>query len=382
MADVNIQDYQNLLRASIDAKLSTMDSTFSNTIGLQLTKDKLLVWLNEPASLTLNSDLKDKIEQIISSVLYPYWVVKHKAGLTLVPRLDAPPESARAIAYDLHFGIYGRLTVDSISSTNLYQDNHGNLKIALMDDYYWSIRDHLAIMASTRGGKTTLLRYLISNCAGYSKIKVKNGAVDDGAQTIIVIDPKLDGDLRATTLAVGGSYLAPDFSKSDNSYIDQVNTALKSIIDLMRSRADYKKQNPKIKFKDVFVFLDEAITIPALGSTKTRAIYISLLDRVLMMGAGFQIHVVMASQSFIVGTQGAVSSQGRLEFGARILLTSRLTAENVQYLFKDLDVPAINNLILDQDAHGLLSVGICDCEGDGNIVPFKSPYFTDLGGGN
>ena len=57
MEGINLQDYQNLLRASIDAKLSTMDSTFSNSIGLKLTRDRLLVWLNEPASITLNISL-------------------------------------------------------------------------------------------------------------------------------------------------------------------------------------------------------------------------------------------------------------------------------------------------------------------------------------
>lgn len=379
MEEINIQDYQNLLRASIDAKLSTMDSTFSNTIGLELTRNRLLVWLNEPASITLDKDFKDQIEQIASSVLYPFWIVKHKAGLTLVPRYNKPPESARAISYDLHYGIYQRLTVDRVSSTNLYQNDKGEIKIGLMSDYFWSVRDHLAIMAATRGGKTTLLRYLISNCTGYSKVKVKNGAVDDGAQTITVIDPKLDGELRATTLAVGGTYLAPDFGKSDNSYIDDINTALKEIIDLIRRRAQRKKLDPKIKFMDVFVVIDEAISIPALATSKTRAIYMSLLDRILLMGAGFSIHVIMASQSFLVGSQGALSSQARLEFGARILLASRLSVENTQFLFRDLDGDALNNLVLDQDVRGLLAVGICDCEGDGNIVPFKAPYFKDLG---
>lgn len=380
MEGINLQDYQNLLRASIDAKLSTMDSTFSNSIGLKLTRDRLLVWLNEPASITLNNDFKSQIEQIISSVLYPYWVVKHKAGLSLVPRYGEPPEAARAIAYDLHFGIYQRLEVDRVSSTNLYINNQNNIKIALMDDYFWTpqVSPHLAIMAITRGGKTTLLRYLISNCSGYSKIKVKNGAIDDGAQSIVVIDPKLDANLRATTLNVNGTYIAPDFAKSDNSFLDTVNIQLKTIIDLMRARADRKKQNSKIKFKDLFCVVDEAITIPALGTSKTRSIYMGLLDRILMMGAGFNIHVIMASQSFLVGAQGALSSQARLEFGARILLASRLTIDNTQFLFKDLDGDALNNLILDQDAHGLLSVGICD-NGDGNIVPFKAPFFKDLG---
>lgn len=383
--NIDIKSYENLLRASIDAKLSTMDSTFTNTIGLKLSKNRLLVWLNEPASLTLDNDFKNTIEQIASSVLYPYWILKHKAGLSLIPRYDQPPESARALAFSLHFGIYQRLNVNKISSTNLYQNNKNDLKIALMDDFYWcpdgssdapNVPD-LAIEAATRNGKTTLLRYLVVNCNGYAKIKAQNGALDDGFTTIIVIDPKLDANLRATTLAVKGDYLAPDFSKSDNSYLDTVNIKLKGIIDIMRDRAQKKKFNPSLHFKDIFLVIDEAITLPTFGTSKTKTIYMSLLDKILMLGAAFQIHVLMSSQSFLVGPQGALSSQARLEFGCRILLANRITSENTQFLFKDLDSAAINNLILDEDERGLLAVGIADC-GDGNIVPFKSPYFFDL----
>lgn len=375
--NINISEYENLLRSSIDAKLNTMDSTFSNSIGLKLTKNKLLVWLNEPSSITLDNDFKTKIEQIASSILYPFWIVKHKGGLTLVPRFGEPAESARALSYDLHFGIYKRLQVDKISSTNLFENDKHDVKIALMEDYYWKPKNHLAIQSISRGGKTTLLRYLITNCNGYSKIKIKNGAVNDNFPTIIVIDPKLDADLRDTTLKVNGEYISPDFSKSDNNFLDQVNTTLKHVIDLMQLRAEQRKQNLKIKFKDVFIVIDEGITLPALGTTKTRAIYMSLLDRLLMMGAGFNIHVLMASQSFLAGSQGALSSQGRLEFGSKILLANRITTENVQFLFKGLDTAGINNLILDEDAFGLVGVGIADCE-DG-LVPFKSPYFRDLG---
>lgn len=376
---VDIEEYQNLLRSSIDAKLSTMDSTFTNSIGLKLSKDKLIVWVNEPSSIILNNEFKNIIEQIISGVLYPFWIVKHKAGLTLVPRFGEPPESARALAFDLHFGIYQRLIVDKINSVNVYQNDKKEVAILLAHDLMWNIDKipELAIQAITRNGKTTLLRYLIVNCDGCSKIKVKNGALDDGFSNVVVIDPKLDADLRATTLSINGKYIAPDFTKSDNNFVDQINIQLKEIIDLMRTRAEIRKNNPKQRFKDIFIAIDEAITIPSLGTTKTKAIYFSLLDRLMMMGAGFGIHVIMSSQSFLVGSQGALSSQARLEFGAKILLANRLTAENVQFLFKDLDTSSINNLILDEDEFGLLGVGIADL-GDG-IVSFRSPYIKDLG---
>ena len=80
----NIQSYSRLLRSALDAKLNTDDSSFSNSIGLKLTKNSLIVWLNEPSESILNVDFKDKIEQIASSILYPQFVVQHKAGLTLI----------------------------------------------------------------------------------------------------------------------------------------------------------------------------------------------------------------------------------------------------------------------------------------------------------
>lgn len=71
MSDIDdvLTNYGELVRASIDAKLSDTDNSFNNTVGIQLTKNKLLVWLNEPSTLILNVELKNKLEQIISSVL-------------------------------------------------------------------------------------------------------------------------------------------------------------------------------------------------------------------------------------------------------------------------------------------------------------------------
>lgn len=380
-----IDAYSRLARASIDAQLKSDDTSFSNSIGLKLTKNRLLVWVNEPSELIINNDLKNKLEQILSSILYPAFVVKHKPGLTLVPRLDQPPESARALSFDLHYGIYQRLQVNSLADTNVFT-NGNKLAIRLMSDYYWlpanGGQSHVSIMSSTRGGKTTLIRYLAVNCVTYAKVAVQNGAMDDGANSLVVIDPKLDADLRLTTLKLDGIYICPDFSKSDNSFVDKVCQQLKTVIDLVQQRALKRKADPSIKFKDIFVFLDEGISIPNMGNTN-KNIYFRLLDRLLLMGASFQVHIIMASQSFLAGTNGAVTSQGRLEFGLKILMASRINTENAQFLFKSLDKDAINNLILDEDNYGTLGVGIIANGSDGNgnddnIVPFKAPFVGGL----
>ena len=375
----NIQSYSRLLRSALDAMLNTDDSSFSNSIGLKLTKNSLIVWLNEPSESILNVDFKDKIEQIASSILYPQFVVKHKAGLTLIPRLNEPPESARGLKFGLHYGIYKRLKIKNLLNDVQIFESNKNLAIALMQDYYWQPNKspHLAIQAITRGGKTTFLRYLVSNCVAFSKMGVKNGSFDDGAKELRVIDPKLDGKLRESTLNLGGIYLSPDFSKNDNNFLDSVCSELRKVIDLMHSRAIAKKNNPNLKFKDVFLMIDEAISIPSSGNSKNRAIYMGLIDKISLMSASFQIHLIVASQSFLSGTAGVFSSQTRLEFSTKILLASKITAENAQFLFKELDSAAINNLILDEDEYGTLGVGIVT-NGDGNIVPFKAPFIEKM----
>lgn len=375
-----INTYAHLLRSAIDAKLNSEDSSFSNSIGLKLTKDELIVWLNEPSQVILNTDFKDEIEQIASSILYPIFVLKHKAGLTLIPRLEEPPESARGLKFELHYGIYRRINVTNLMDDTQIFQNKNNLGIALMEDYYWepAKAPHLAIQAITRGGKTTFLQFLASNCVAFSKMSVRNGAFDDNSIVLRVIDPKLDANLRKTTLSLGGLYLSPDFAKNENSFLDSVCLELQKIVDLMHERAEMKKENPNLKFKDVFLFLDEAISIPAsTNNKKNKAIYMGLIDKILLMSASFQLHLICASQSFLSGTAGVFSSQARLEFSAKILLASRINSENAQFLFKDLDTSAIDNLILDEDNYGTLGVGIVT-NGDGNIVPFKAPFIKNL----
>ena len=55
MNDVDVLNaYSRLVRASIDAQLSDTDNSFNNTVGLKLSKNKLLVWLNEPSFIVIN----------------------------------------------------------------------------------------------------------------------------------------------------------------------------------------------------------------------------------------------------------------------------------------------------------------------------------------
>ena len=140
----------------------------------------------------------------------------------------------------------------------------------------------------------------------------------------------------------------------------------------MHSRADYLKNNPNVKFKDVFLAIDEALAITSGMSSKSKNAYMAQLDQLLLMSAALQIHVLVSSQSFMINQ--AISSFGRLQLGLRILLTKKVTKENAQYLFSDLDDKTINSLVLDQDNYGSLGIGIAT-EG-AEVYPFKAPYIN------
>lgn len=371
----DIDRYSSLLRSSFNAKLSNGDSSYNNAIGFKLQADKLILWLNEPSETILNADFKATIEQIITTVLFPAWTVLHStSGLNLIARKNEPIESARALVFPLHYGLYKRIVVNSHEDTNLVENNQGLVGIQLMEgkNYFPSRTPHVGIMASTRSGKSTFIAYFLKNCKSYSELAVKRGAYDDHANPLIIIDPKLDANLSKFAKRENAEYIYPNFSANTNSFIETTNSTLKEVIDLMHSRADYLKNNPNVKFKDVFLAIDEALAITSGMSSKSKSAYMAQLDQLLLMSAALQIHVLVSSQSFMINQ--AISSFGRLQLGLRILLTKKVTKENAQYLFSDLDDKTINSLVLDQDNYGSLGIGIAT-EG-AEVYPFKAPYIN------
>lgn len=375
----DIREYSELLDQAFTAKLAGDDTSLHNAISFELTKDYLLFILHEPSESILNFDLKNKVAQIISATLFPKWALKFEPGLNLVPIPKASADSARGLLFHLHYGLYERLNIKSLDKDLQLFDNGKYLGIQLMRDYYWlpALSPHVAIMANTRSGKTTLLQFILQNCLAYSKAIVKKGAVDDQHNSLIIIDPKRDPHLKQFSNKVNAKYIAPDFSKNDSSFVATVCDVLKEVTDEVHERAIKAENNPSIKFKDKWITIDELLAIPAMATSKQKAIYFSLLDRLLLMAASVQIHIITASQSYLSGQ--AISSQARLQFSMRILLTPKVTLENSQFLFKGLDSDSINNLVLDWDFKNSLGIGIASTGLDGQIVSFKAPYIEELG---
>ena len=377
-SNIDVQEYGSLIQAALNAKLATEDSTYNHAINTKLDNDKLLVWLNEPSETIMDINFKNQVEQIIAPLLFPGYIVKFKPGLNLVERPNEPPESSRALIYHLHHGKYARLLIDNINDTQLFESKSGNLGIKLMNpDFFWFPRksNHMALQAVTQAGKTRFITYLLPNLKGFSELEAERGSIDDSTNALIVIDPKIDPVLREESMRLHADYIYPKIDKSDYSFINDVNTKLGQMIDLIKHRAEILKEQPKTKFKDVWVIIDEGLAIPEMANTKSKNIYFSFLDRLLLMSASTQVHVILTGQAFNAGQ--IVSSFARLQFSIRILMTPKVTIENSQYLFKSLDEASINNLIVDEDEYGSLGVGIIT-SGDGQILPFKAPFLKGI----
>lgn len=374
-----INKYSTLLKAMFDSKLND-DSSFTNSYSFELTKSKFKFILHEPSTSILNYEFKNKIEQIITTGLFPAFVIEHTASLDLIPLENNDPDSARALVWNLHFGLYKRLIINSITKDLQLFSNGHTLGIALMNGYLYfpDLQPHLAVQSVTTGGKTSLLMYLLANSKAFAEQKVKNGAIDDGVNSVIIIDPKRDPRLLAFAKTINAEYLAPDFNKSDADFVQRVCDKLTQVNRLSHRRALDKEDNPDKSYKDVFVTIDELLAIPEMANKKQKDLYNSLINRLLLMSASTNIHIFAAAQSFLAGA--TISSQARLQFSTKILLAPRVTTENAAFLFKDLDKDTIDNLIIDSDSFGSLGVGIIS---DGKtVVPLKVPYLKEFGNKN
>lgn len=384
--DDDIRNYSRMLSSSIDAKIKTDDSSLQGSIGLKLTRDRLFIWLIEPTQIILDINFKNQIEKIASSLLYPKWILKHQSGLNLAERRKSngelePAESARMLVFNLHYGLYERLVTPSLVSKPTLVKRGKNIGIALMKDYAYfpALVPHGAISGMTGTGKSIQLMNLLNGCYAYIRATTDENTIADGTDEIVIVDPKKDVLLHKFANKIGAKYYTQTFDGNESSFLDGVCRLLKKEVDIMRYRSERLQENPNLKFKDIFIAIDEALGAVSSAPIKQQQMYYSLVDKLCLMGRALKIHMLISSQSFIVGTRDAVcSSASRDQLGLRILLTERVTAESARFLFKSLDAETAESLLIDHDSYDA-SVGIC-CNGlDGNeIIPFKATYVEDL----
>ncbi|MBI1700519.1 FtsK SpoIIIE family protein [Lactobacillus crispatus] len=387
-----IATYEPMIRSAIDAKMSNGDSSVTNNIGVDLYVDKCFIYLNEPSETTLDLDFKNQIERILTTLLYPEWVVKHRSGLNLVARTGdgVGSANARALKFDLHWRLYDRLVLRSLGSTTTlaYNDQTNSWEIPLMTDYNWNpiTSPHVAVSGLTGSGKTMQLIILNSyakNWADQIWIEDPRKAAPEKTKNpnLIIIDPKGDSKMREYCVNHGfGSveYLAPDLTQNQAAFLARANEALKRVVEVMNYRYSIKSKYSNVKFRHLFVTVDEMRALLEGGNKKAIDAFFELIDLITLKGRAAGIHLICGSQSFLAGkSDGCISTPARDNLTLRILLSPTITAENARFLFKEIDKNQAESLIIDTDGYDCAGVGIIS-NTDRVIVPYKVPFLGSV----
>lgn len=385
-----IADYEPMVRSALDAKMKNDDSSLTNSIGFSMTADKAYVWLSEPCESILDISFRDKVERILTTCLYPEFVVKHQSGLCLVPRSGdgVSAGNARALVFDLHFGLYDRLVLNSLGSTAVlsWDDSKNRWVIPMMAGYSFDplTSPHVAIQGNTGSGKTGQIIILNSYCRmwadkTYVESKKPAGVERNTVPTLMVIDPKVDSKLMRFCKHTGDAvYIAPDLTQTQSAYMATVNEALKSVIEEMNYRYTELAKNPNLKFKHLFVTVDECRALLEGASRKAIDAFFRFTDLITLKGRACGISLIVGSQSFLSGkADGCISTCARDNLALRIMLTKTVTVENARFLFKDITDEQAKSLLIDRDGFDQAGVGIIS-DNDHTVVPYKVPYLKTL----
>ena len=382
-----ISVYEPMLKAAIDAKMSNGDSSITNNIGVDLYPDKCFIYLNEPSETILDINFKNEIERILTTLLYPEWVVKHRTGLNLVARTGdgVGSANARALKFDLHWKLYDRLVLRSLGSTTTlaYNDKTNSWDIPLMSDYNWSpiTSPHVAVSGLTGSGKTMQLIILNAFAKSWSdqiwtEDHRKALPEEFKSPNLIIIDPKGDAMMHEFCRNHGFGtieYLAPDLVQTQAAFLANVNECLKRVVDIMSRRYGLMRDFPNAKFKHIFVTVDEMRALLEGAGKKAIDAFFNLIDQITLKGRAAGIHLICGSQSFLAGkTDGCISTPARDNLTLRILLSPTITEENARFLFKEIDRNQAESLIIDTDGFNQAGVGIVS-NIDRTIIPYKVP---------
>lgn len=384
-----IADYEPMIKAALDSKLNGEDSSLNDSIGFSLDYDKAFVWLQEPCHTVLDIDFKEKVERILTSLLYPEFTLLHSSGIQIVPRSGAGIGAAnsRALVFDLKFGLFDRLVLNSLGGTSLlsWSDEKKRYLIPMMAGYEWDpiSEPHVAISGNTGSGKTSQIIVLNSFCRTWADQTFVDSKKEPAKEpkkipTLLIIDPKIDTKLRQFSLGHDDiAYLAPDLMQTSAAYMAAVNNALKSVIDEMNYRYTVLAENPDVKFKHFFVTIDESRALLEGADRKAVDAFFQFVDLITLKGRACGISLIMGSQSFLSGkTDGCISTPARDNLSLRILLTKQVTEENARFLFKELSSDQAKSLIIDRDGYKA-GVGIIS-NSTRTIVPYKVPFIKTL----
>lgn len=339
-----------------NAILNDLGSSGEIEVNIKPNEKLLLVTPVEPCQFSVDSDLYNKLYDLLSVVLYPLLTLR-KTSMQLVDTGFNDIHRMRAFAFPYINGTVKRI---STTQSELLKMRDGN-KIPITDGLYWDYRkySHAIICGITGSGKSYYLGTLLEQL----------NDIEDS--TIIIVDPKISDAARWARDKENVTLIMPDLSNStgiNNAFMEKINDELTSVEKTMYSRQAElfdKSQTTSASYpnKPVFVFIDELASLSSKDISKPLVNeFWAHLGRICLLGRESNINLIVSLQKPL---NTFIDTALREQFSLRMTLGPS-TLATLKLLFDDLDsMPFVPNL--NKKGVGIVSIG------GSNIEPVETP---------
>lgn len=330
------------------------ETTFSNSFDIAVAKDGFRFVPRVPAGYILDSALYQRIFQIASGTLYPFYTLLKQNGAYFVPLLQNNVHTARALFFPWLVGIPTRLEIDDFAN---FKEEWSLNEIPLMQNLSLNIYDitHLVIAGNSGAGKTYALIYLLEMLRGKAELHL--------------VDPKVDTPTRWGN-KYGIDILTPVSDRSQNDFVNSVCELLSDALNVIRERQDELRAEPSHRFQPYVIVIDELL---ALSSSATRSIketFFGLLSQVALLGRATSVKMILLSQRF---DNTALPIVVREQANVMIQL-GNVNRKTTQFLLPDLE--NLDGIVI-PSGKGTGLIQIIDGKHPANVMPLLMPTYKE-----
>lgn len=358
MTDLIPEAARSLLVQSLNMGLDIgNETTFSNSFDVVIGKneDGFLFIPRVPAGYVLNDALYQRIFEIASGTLYPFYTLLKQNGAYFVPLKQQGVHTARAFFYPWQEGIPTRLSISNFAE---FKNGLSPGELPVMKNLSIDIGDitHLVIAGNSGSGKSYALTFILELL--YDRVDLQ------------IVDPKMDAPSRwAKKHDVG--VLIPDSDRSQNDFVNLVCELLSDALDIIKNRQIALQADPQLKFKPHIVVIDELLALTSSTTKSMKDTFFGLLSQVALLGRATSVKLILLSQRFdATALPVVVREQANV-----MIQLGNINKKTTQFLLPDLD--NLDGIVI-PSGKGTGLIQIIDGKHPSNIMPVLMPTYEEV----
>lgn len=331
------------------------ETTFSNSFDITVAEDGFRFIPRVPAGYILDSALYQRIYQIASGTLYPFYTLLKQNGAYFVPLFQNNVHTARALFFPWLVGIPTRLEIQNFAE---FKREIPGGSIPLMRNLTVDIDaiTHLVIAGNSGAGKSYALTYLLEMFKGQA--------------TLRIVDPKMDDPSRWGA-SHGVDVLTPASDRSQNDFVNAVCDLLSGALSIVRERQLALRDDASLQFLPYIVVIDELLALTSSAAKSMKETFFGLLSQVALLGRATGVKLVLLSQRFDANALPVVV---REQANVMIQL-GNVNRRTTQFLMPDLE--NLDGIVI-PIGKGTGLIQIIDGKHPANVMPLLMPTYDEV----